>query len=365
MRSPTASFPARTSSANRSIAVFGAYGHTARFVISELRSRGWVPILSGRDPARLRVCGRAHPGSDVRVASVDDPHSLDRAIAGAAAVINCAGPFADTAPAVIDAALRAGIHYLDVTGESLVTISMFEQYADRVRAAGLVVAPSVGFFGALGDLLATAAMGTWPSADEIAIAIALDSWRPTRGTRLAGQRRAGRRVVFSNGRLEVRPAEDPQPTATWEFPAPIGVQDVVGELTTVDVVTISHHVQVQNIHAYLNLAPIKDLSDPETPGPEAADESGRSSQTFLVEVVVRKGGEQRRASARGRDIYAITAPIVVEATERLVEGQFKGIGVVAAGEIFDAEDFLGALSEKHLSVEIQPVQDGSPLPPPP
>jgi hypothetical protein len=41
-----------------------------------------------------------------------------------------------------------------------------------------------------------------------------------------------------------------------------------------------------------------------------------------------------------RNIYAITAPIVVEAAERILEGRFNATGVVAAGEIFDAQDFL-------------------------
>jgi short subunit dehydrogenase-like uncharacterized protein len=38
---------------NRVIAVFGAYGHTARFVVAELGERGWTPVLSGRDAAKL------------------------------------------------------------------------------------------------------------------------------------------------------------------------------------------------------------------------------------------------------------------------------------------------------------------------
>jgi hypothetical protein len=68
-----------------------------------------------------------------RIASVGVPASLDRAIAGAAAVINCAGPFGDTAPPLIEAALRAGIHYLDVTGEALVAMSTFDTYRDDPR----------------------------------------------------------------------------------------------------------------------------------------------------------------------------------------------------------------------------------------
>jgi len=96
---------------NRTVTVFGAYGHTGRFVVAELYKRGWTPIFSGRDAAKLDAVADAHPESEVRLASVDDPASLDRAIAGASAVINCAGPFVDTAAPIIDAALRSGIHY--------------------------------------------------------------------------------------------------------------------------------------------------------------------------------------------------------------------------------------------------------------
>ena len=38
----------------QTVAVFGAYGHTGRFVVAELLERGYVPILAGRDPGQLR-----------------------------------------------------------------------------------------------------------------------------------------------------------------------------------------------------------------------------------------------------------------------------------------------------------------------
>jgi hypothetical protein len=104
--------------------------------------------------------------------------------------------------------------------------------------------------------------------------------------------------------------------------------------------------------SYVTLAAVKDLSDPDLSPPPAIDESGRSSQTFLVEVVARLENAERRAVARGRDIYAITAPLVVEATERVVKGLAKKAGVVAAGEVFDARDFLQSLCPTHLSLEI-------------
>jgi hypothetical protein len=72
-----------------------------------------------------------------------------------------------------------------------------------------------------------------------------------------------------------------------------------------------------------------------------------------MEAIARRGNTERRAMVRGRDIYAITAPIVVEATHRVLNGLAKANGVLAAGEAFDAPDFLRSLSPAGLSFEMQ------------
>jgi hypothetical protein len=334
---------------NRTVTVLGAYGHTGRFVVSELGKRGFTAVLAGRDPLKLKEAGSAHPGSELRVSTMHDSASLDRALSGAVAVINCAGPFIDTAAPVIDAALRASIHYLDVAAEQAAVLAVFERFAGAAPDAGVVIAPAMGFYGGLGDLLATAAMGEWDAADEICIAIALDSWKPTRGTRLTGQRNPGRHFIFSNNRLE---RADPPPDRKWNFPSPFGEQDVVG-LSLSETITIPQHLRPPEIRSYINLAPITDIRDPHTPGPTAADESGRSSQIFVMEAIARRGSTERRAMVRGRDIYAITARIVVEATHRAVNGLSKTNGVVAAGEAFAAEAFLTSLCPTHLCCGMQ------------
>jgi hypothetical protein len=53
--------------------------------------------------------------------------------------------------------------------------------------------------------------------------------------------------------------------------------------------------------------------------------------------------ETRRISCSGRDIYAVTAPIVVEGAIRLLDGRHRGPGAMAPGEAFDAGDLLVAL----------------------
>jgi short subunit dehydrogenase-like uncharacterized protein len=285
----------------------------------------------------------------VRVASIDEPTSLDRALAGATAVINCAGPFLDTALPMIEASLRGRIHYLDVTAEQAVALAAFERSADASRAE-IVVAPAMAFYGALADLLATVAMGDWQNADTIRIGIALDSWKPTQGTRMTGARNKAPRLAFANGALEALP--EPPPRRAWEFPPPFGAQEVVA-LPLTEVVLIARHLRTTAIHSYMNLTPLTDLRDPDTPPPTAADKSGRSDQTFLVDAIVERGSRQRRATAHGRDIYAVTAPIVVEATERILDGRTTKRGTVAAGALFDAQDFLQALDPEHLSLELR------------
>jgi hypothetical protein len=296
----------------------------------------------------LNAISDAHRGLEMRVATTSDPASLDHAISGVAAVINCAGPFVDTAAPLVEAALRSGIHYLDVAAEQPAVLALFERFAEAAHNGGLVVAPAMGFYGGLGDLLATEAMGGWAEADEICVAVALDRWQPTRGTRLTGQRNPGQHFIFSKNRLE---RADPPPGRLWNFPAPFGPQAVEG-LSLAETVLISRHVRTPEIRVYINVTPLTDIRNPDTPAPSAVDESGRSSQVFVMDVIARRGSETRRTVARGRDIYAITAPIVVEATERVVKGSVKATGVVAAGEVFDARDFLRSLSPLHLSFEI-------------
>jgi NAD(P)-dependent dehydrogenase (short-subunit alcohol dehydrogenase family) len=320
------------------IVVYGATGHTGQFVVAELLRRGFDPVVAGRDAGKL---SERYEDLTVRPAAVDDPEALDRALEGAAAVINTAGPFALTAGPVIGAALRAGIPYVDVAAELEANVTTLTEYADQARAAGAIVLPAMAFYGGLGDLLVTHAMGDWTAADEAHIAYGLSSWRPTPGTRTAGQvshdRRGGRRVRFTNGALEYH--DEPPTQEGWDFPAPLGRRTVVKGFTMADVVTVPSHLAIPEVGTSMAVEAARDLADPNTPAPDQD-----SDQTFVVDVVVRADGVVRRASASGRDIYAVTAPLAVEAVERILSGRTRTVGAVTAGELFDAADFLQALA---------------------
>jgi short subunit dehydrogenase-like uncharacterized protein len=261
--------------------------------------------------------------------------------------VNCAGPFLDTAVPVAAAAVRAGAHYLDVTAEQPAVQQVYRAHEEQAWRTDVAVIPAMAFYGGLADLLATDAAAGWETVDAITVAIGLDRWWPTEGTRNTGRRNTATRLVVDGGRLA--PAPSPAPRRDWEFPPPLERQTVAGT-PFAEIITIARHLAASRVDTYLATVALEDIRNPATPAPRAIDETGRSAQQFAVDVVVRRGEQERRISAAGRDIYAVTAPLVVEAARRLIDGRAKVQGAAAPGEVFDAVDFLDALSPHHLTI---------------
>jgi len=327
------------------VAVVGATGHTAHFVINELLRRKMSPVAIARNSETL---AKARFSGDVirRHARLDDPESLDSALRGARAVINCAGPFIDSAHYVAAAAVRARMHYVDVAAEEASVRRTLETFDAPARKAGIVVLPSVAFYGAFGDLLVTAARGDWDSADAVDLMIGLDSWHPTLGTRKTIARLSDLQEAATPSR------ESPPPLKKyWDFGDPLGSQQVV-EFSFTEKLLILRHIRTSALRIYLSTVALSDVGDPSTPTPTAVDEVGRSAQRFVVEAVVARGSERRRAAASGIDSYAFTAPLACEVVARLLDAKFRAAGAYAAGEILDAREILTALSPEPLAFAV-------------
>lgn len=331
-------------STTKFIAVYGATGHTGQFVVHEAQRHGLPVVAVGRNAARL---DEAFPSTVTRrVAMFDDPVSLEQAFAGCAVVINCAGPFLDTAAPVAQAALRASCHYIDVTAEQASAQASFADFNEPARAAGRVVIPAAGFYGGLADLLASALASTG-TIDEITVAIALDRWWPTAGTRITGERNKVPRVVVTDGRLV--PLVPSAQVPDWAFSAPLGQQPMV-ELPFSEMITLAHHLQAGAIRSLINRSALADIRDATTPPPTAADDIGRSAQRFELVVQLMQDGVIRTAGVRGQDIYAVTAPIVIEAALRLLAPSYRHSGALALAEAFDPVELLRALHGRALDV---------------
>ena len=168
--------------------VYGAYGYTGRLIVAESVAAGLRPVLAGRDEAALRAV--AEPmGLEWRAAALDDAFALEKAISGMRAVLHCAGPFMQTAGPMVDACLRARVHYLDITGE----MQVFEAIAARdaeARNGGVTLLPGVGFDVVPTDCLAAHLARRLPGATHLTLAFRTRGG-VSRGTGMTMARNAG------------------------------------------------------------------------------------------------------------------------------------------------------------------------------
>jgi short subunit dehydrogenase-like uncharacterized protein len=144
--------------------VYGAYGYTGELVAEELAERGRDPVLAGRNSAELGRVG-TRLGCETRAFSVD---GADAHLDGVDVVLNCAGPFVDTAEPLADACLDAGVDYLDVTGEIPVFESLERRDGDASEA-GVTLLPGVGFDVVPTDCLAAHLADRLPDATHLSL----------------------------------------------------------------------------------------------------------------------------------------------------------------------------------------------------
>jgi short subunit dehydrogenase-like uncharacterized protein len=148
--------------------LYGANGYVGEAAARLAAARGMRPVLAGRSRAGVEALAQ-ELGAESRVCALDDAAALDRALAGVAVVLHCAGPYAFTAKPMVDACLRAGVHYLDLTGE----IPVFEAVAARdaeAKARRVMLLPAVGFDVVPTDCLAVHLRRRLPAATRLALA---------------------------------------------------------------------------------------------------------------------------------------------------------------------------------------------------
>ena len=108
------------------IVLFGATGYTGRLVARELRATSTHVVLAGRDRLRLDALAGELGGLEVAVADSARPDSVRALVGEGDVLVTTVGPFLVHGEAAVGAAVDAGAHYLDATGEPPFVRRVFE-----------------------------------------------------------------------------------------------------------------------------------------------------------------------------------------------------------------------------------------------
>lgn len=229
--------------------IYGANGYTGELALRAAVERGASPIVAGRDKERISALAR-ELDLDWRAMGLDDPDALERGLSGVSAVLHCAGPFAWTSRAMVDACLATGTHYLDITGE----IDVFEAIHSRdaeARSARSVLLPGVGFDVVPTDCLAARLATEISQPTDLILAFFAAGGAISRGTmRSMVERMPMAGAVRREGKLQEVPiAWDAREIEfscgrRWAMTIPWG-----------DVSTAFHSTAIPNIRVYTGVSP--------------------------------------------------------------------------------------------------------------
>ncbi|QLK25012.1 saccharopine dehydrogenase NADP-binding domain-containing protein [Natrinema zhouii] len=319
-----------------SLLIYGSYGYTGRLIAREAVARGGSPAVAGRD-GRAIAEQADQLGVEGRTFDLESDDLASR-LSTFDAVLNCAGPFVDTAKALVTACLETNTDYLDITGE----FSVFEGLRQRdaaAREAGSTLLPGVGFDVVPSDCLAAFLAERLPEADELRLGIKSGGGLSRGTAKTLVEHLGSGGVVRRNGRL----IRVPTAFRTREIDFGDGPEHAV-TIPWGDVVTAAHTTGIGSIEVYtaapswatrglsaidsmgwlLERRPVegllKRLIDARLDGPDER-QLATGSAVVWGEVTDTATGRRVRARLRTPNPYALTAESAVTAAERVLEGR--------------------------------------------
>lgn len=315
--------------------IYGANGYTGELIAREAVRRGLQPILAGRSQNKVEPLAK-ELNLVCRTFSLEDKKSLEYTLKEVDFVIHCAGPFSLTSEKMVEACLRLGKHYADITGE----IAVFEAMAKRDEAAkkaGIMIMPGVGFDVVPSDCLASHLKNLLPTATDLTLAF-YGLGGISHGTQATMTMNAGEGgAVRRNGEIVKVPAA----YRTRE----IDFGEFVKTAVTIpwgDVSTAFHSTAIPNIEVYaalpeanlkmlklsrylgwlLKTAPVQNYLQKQIPegGPNEAERA--SGKTYLWGEASDAAGRKVEARLVCPEGYTTTVLTALKIAEKIAAGDF-------------------------------------------
>jgi short subunit dehydrogenase-like uncharacterized protein len=316
--------------------IYGANGYTGELVAREAARRGFRPILSGRSQNKVEPLAK-ELGLTCRTFSLEDKKSLEYTLKEVDFVLHCAGPFSLTSEKMVEACLRLGKHYLDITGE----IAVFEAMARRdkqAKEANIMIMPGVGFDVVPSDCLALHLKNKLPTATDLTLAF-YGMGKISHGTQATMTLNAGKGgAIRKDGKIVNVPAAWKTREIDFGAVKKTGVTIPWGDVSTAFYSTGILNIQVYTVVPESNLRMMKmsryigwlletklaqNYLQKQIPagGPDAEERA--RSKTYLWGEASDAGGNRAEARLECPEGYETTVQTALLICEKILGGNFK------------------------------------------
>ena len=140
------------------VVLFGATGYTGELTARAMAKRGMKPVLAARRRDAVEALAAELGGLESAIADISDPSSIRALVERGDTLVTTVGPFARWGDAALEAAIDAGAHYIDSTGEPPFVRRVFEEAGPRAEASGTVAMTAMGYDWVPGNLTGALAL---------------------------------------------------------------------------------------------------------------------------------------------------------------------------------------------------------------
>lgn len=296
----------------KTLMIYGATGYTGRMAAEHATALGLDVVIAGRNGEKLASLA-ARLEVPYRVFTPDEQaaESLD----GVGVLLNFAGPFAQTAAPLMQACIKAGVDYLDITAEINV-YRLAERLGAQAAEAGVMLLPGVGWDVVPTDCLAMHVARRVQDPQSLRVALQV-AGSMSRGSALSVSEIIGAGLLARvDGQLVATPDAQAQHFDFGEGPA------LCAPLSFGDLVTAWHSTGIPNIAMFVHITgdafPEGDLSLlPDGPSAQQRE----AHRACAVAEVTGADGSVARSVIETVNGYTYTPLAALAAARRVLGGE--------------------------------------------
>ena len=359
------------------VVIYGASGYTGKLIAWHLAEAGIPFVAAGRNQQRLEEQMAAVPelaNAEYTCAAVDNTaESLTELFTGKKIVYNVVGPFMQLGEPVVQAALAAGCHYLDTTGETDWMTHIRDNYGAQFEEKGLVLCPATSWMWTAGNLAAEIALET-DGVDSVDIVYLADSDTSQASTKSFLRMCTNPQYYLERNELQMWPYATLYPV---QVPDSFKILNALPWSGGAETLWYRHDDRVVNcstLVAFKNqelLGAIHGIlvDFEENHRDKSTEEQGDVTNAIGGQIVTEEPGREDpdinrcviacigrgntvgvRVTLRGNSPYIQTGVLAAEAIGQILAGDHNGAGFQSPAEAFGARRLISVMADRGLHV---------------